>query len=448
MRSIQEGIYYTKGSRPGQSLGIVFLRTKKISKASEIGKVIFNIWNACDSLKKGINPEFQNSDLSYAKHYQDLTILIGYGPKIFDLIGSFKSRPKMFSDLGFSEPMRGGGSIFVHSDLSYHENITENHAANDDIVIQFISDSADVTKQCIVETLRVISQGSKDQIDSPNVSITRSYDGFRRRDDRNWMGFHDGLSNIKHEERKEVIAINGSQVQAEDMWTVEGTFMCFIRMYIDLMRWWKVERNEQELMVGRDKVTGCPLVGINAKTRKNILIKGCPISGTKVVTEEGNEIFRNHPRYGYQLLPAGVTDKPLVYSHISEARKFGVENPTQREKYQIFRQGYEFLEDIESYSEIRAGLNFISFQDSPIRLFNTLANIKDINEINSKISWNTQKNTDKKQDHPVLSFNSYFRVSAAGIFFIPPKNTQEIFPGESIFFTPNEIKNEYGIRKY
>ena len=442
MRSLQEGIYYTKGSRPGQSLGIVFLRTKKSAKASEIGKVISKIWKVCDNLKKGIIPEFQNLNLSYPKHYHDLTVLIGYGPKIFDLDGALKKKPKMFSDLSFSEPNRGGGSVFVQSDLSYHEDVIENHVALDDIVIQCISDNAYVTNQCIVEIWRQLSQTTQDHNYSANLSVTKFYDGFRRGDDRNWMGFHDGLSNIKHEERKDVIAINASQVQPDDRWTIEGTFMGFIRTYVDLPRWWKVERNEQELMVGRDKVTGCPLIGINENTGKNIVMRGCPMPGTKEVTDNGNEIFRNPPRYGYQLLPAGVTDKPLNYSHIAEARKIAREDPAQREKYQIFRQGYEFLENTESYPGIRAGLNFISFQDSPIRLFNTLANIKDEKAINSNFSWNSQKNIQKKRDPPVLRFNSYFRVGAAGIFFVPPKDTQEGFPGESIFFSTDEIKNE------
>ena len=108
-------------------------------------------------------------------------------------------------------------------------------------------------------------------------------------------------------------------------------------------------------MVGRDKVTGCPLIGINENTGKNIVMKGCPKPGTKEVTDDGNEIFRNPPRYGYQLLPAGVTDKPLNYSHIAEARKIAREDPAQREKYQIFRQGYEFLENTESYLELEPG---------------------------------------------------------------------------------------------
>src|SRR4029078_1678745 len=195
------------------------------------------------------------------------------------------------------------------SDLSYDEETSENHVELDDIVVQFISNSAFVTNQGIVEIWRELLDIGKDN--SYDVSITKFYDGFRREDNRNWMGFHDGVSNIKYEERKDIIAINASQVKSSDIWAIGGTFMSFIRMYVDLPSWWKVKRNEQELMVGRDKLNGCPLLGVNETTKKNIVVKGCPVPGTKEVTDDGNEIYRNHPKYGLQILPPGVTDKPL-----------------------------------------------------------------------------------------------------------------------------------------
>ena len=40
-------------------------------------------------------------------------------PKISNIEGALKKKPKMFSDLRLSEPNRGGGSVFVQSDLSY-----------------------------------------------------------------------------------------------------------------------------------------------------------------------------------------------------------------------------------------------------------------------------------------------------------------------------------------
>ena len=433
MRSLQDGIYYTKGSRPGQSMGIIFLRTNKSSRALEIGETIKRIWNTCNNLKKGILKDFKDNNISHPDSYRDLTILIGYSPKIFDLQGAFRKKPILFQEgLVFSEPMMGSSPIYTGSDLQYHEDVTENHASNDDIIIQFIAESSFITNQCIVEVWHELSESRND---AKNISLTKFYDGFRRSDNRNWMGFHDGLSNIKSEERKDVISINQSQVGPGDNWMVDGTFMAFIRIYVDLAKWWQVSRDQQEIMVGRDKVSGCPVTGINETTGKIITMKGCPSPGTKEVTDEGNEIFRNHPKYGFQQLPPGVSDETLKFSHVGEMSRFTKDHVEQKLKYGIFRQGYEFLERIEAYPGLRAGLNFISFQDDPRRLFNTITNAN-MQTNNLKTSWTKESHVNPAR----LKINSYFRVAAAGIFFIPPRISDEIFPGSSIFFPNYNMK--------
>jgi deferrochelatase/peroxidase EfeB len=434
MRSLQEGIYYKKGLRPGQSLGIIFLRVNKTSKASDVGQLLTRIWNTCKNLKRGILGDYNELKIAYPKLYQDLTILIGFGSGIFGLEGTFRKRPSMFSDdIHFEEPTSTGGSLFVGSDLIYQESMVENPIAFDDIVLQFISGSPFITNQCIVEIWHELYRAQREDKNGHALSITRFYDGFRRSDNRNWIGFHDGVSNIKEQERKGVIAINQSQVKLEDSWTIEGTFMGFIRMYIELPNWWNVGRIDQELMVGRDKATGCPLMGINEITGKNIVVKGCPIPGTKEVTDKGNEIYRNHPRYGFQNLPPGVSDERLKFSHIGETRRIQKRSIWQKEQYRVFRQGYEFLEKIELYPGLRAGLNFISFQDNPISLFNILTNLNNDKTSNIKTGWNRKKNENVKR----LKFNTFFKVGAAGIFFVPPFNLEERFPGASIFFSSN-----------
>jgi deferrochelatase/peroxidase EfeB len=436
MRGLQDGIYYKKGCRPGQSVAIMFLRTNKSSSASDIGEIIGNLWETCNDLKNGILNDLKESKIAHPNLYSDLTILIGYGPKIFDLKGAMKKRPHLLSEnLQFKEP-RWGGKLVEGSDLQYDEDISENHAALEDIVIQFISSSPFITNQCVVEIWHTLFQTNVDKQDGDKVSLSKFYDGFRRFDDRNWMGFHDGVSNIKDPERKGILAIDASQVKSEDNWTVGGTFMGFIRMFIDIQSWWSVKRNEQERMVGRDKISGCPLIGVNKTTNRNVIMRGCPIPGTKEITEKGNEIFRNHPQYGSQMLPAGVSDELLKLSHIAEVRNIANERSRQKEQYRIFRQGFEFLEKTDTYPGVRTGLNFISFQDNPIRLFNTLANINNKKSLEMKTSWKKQG----IETSPRFNFNSFFRVGAAGIFFVPPKNTQERFPGAGIFFSTNKMR--------
>ncbi len=96
--------------------------------------------------------------------------------------------------------------------------------------------------QCIVEVWHELTEAMANLDYGNSLSITAFYDGFRRFDDRNWMGFHDGISNIKNEERRDVIAVNQSQVHPEDYWTVDGTFMGFVNVY----RYSKVVETEAE----------------------------------------------------------------------------------------------------------------------------------------------------------------------------------------------------------
>jgi Dyp-type peroxidase family len=429
MRSVQDGIYFKKESRPGDSFGIIFLRANGSLDAAELGQIITRIWDTCIKLKNGA---IKDLEVNYPDFYNDLTVLIGYSPKIFDLSGVLKRKPSMLTDdLNFALPRKGGGLIFRDSDLNYHEDLTENHAALDDIVIQFISNKQYVTHQALVEVWRELSQASNDEVSKNKLSITTFYNGFRRADNRNWTGFHDGVSNLKPEDRENIIFIGQSQVQTEDSWLVKGTFMAFIRIFVDLQNWWKKKTQEQELMVGRMKSTGCPVIGYD-KHNNPVSDKNCPVKGTREVTDKGNEKFRNHPPYGFQRLPQGISDDKLKFSHIGAMKIIKNTTPWQKqfEQNSIYRQGFEFLEQTKPYPGIRAGLNFISFQNDPKRLFHTMTNWKDQKVVKSS-KWNSQDSSQPSR----LQLNSYFAVGAAGLFLVPPFNQNESFPGSSLFFS-------------
>jgi len=427
MGSVQEGIYSKKQSRPGQSLGIIFLRASMTLHAEELGQIIRSIWETCVSLKKGV---IKDLEVDYPDFYKDLTVLIGYSPRVFNLNGVHRKKPNILTDdLSFLPARRGGGLIFPGSDLSYHEDLTDNHAALDDVVIQFISDKQYVTHQALVEVWRGLSQAPEGEAYNDKLGITAFYNGFRRADNRNWTGFHDGVSNIKTEDRENIIFIGQSQVHTDDNWLKNGTFMAFIRIFVDLQEWWKKKTHEQELMVGRLKSTGCPIIGYD-KQNNPISDKNCPVRGTREVTDRGNERFRNHPPYGFQRLSSGISDDKLKFSHIGAMKIIKNLNLWQKgiEQNSIYRQGFEFLEQTNTYPGLRAGLNFISFQNDPRRLFNTLTKWGEQKTVKSS-KWTPQDSSLS----PRLLLNSYFRVGAAGVFLVPPHNDNEIFPGSSIF---------------
>ena len=243
------------------------------------------------------------------------------------------------------------------------------------------------------------------------------------------MGFHDGISNIKSNERKPVIVIGNTPTSSSEDWTTNGTYLTFMRISIDIVKWNKLSVEEQEILVGRDKFSGCPIIGVD-KNNKPIKDKRCPVPGTVEVTDKGNEGFREHPQYDVQKNLQGVSDNVLLHSHVGSTRK-AVDIPAwKKESFRIFRQGFEFLEPSDTSPGFRAGLNFVSFQNTPERMMGSL---KD---------WQTQNGYRQGVKTLSHSMNQYLFVRAAGIFFVPPIKAGDVFPGSNIFLDSNdEIAN-------
>jgi deferrochelatase/peroxidase EfeB len=229
------------------------------------------------------------------------------------------------------------------------------------------------------------------------------------------MGFYDGISNLKSEEREQVIFIQKKKYI--DDWLVKGTYMVFLRIAIDLRSWWSTQISEQELMIGREKSTGCPITRVDSHG-KPIVDPGCPLPGTKNVTERRNSLFRDYHVSSRSDVSSNL-DK-LNYSHIRTIRNFENIPSWDASSFRIFRQGFEFLEKSDSRAGFIAGLNFISFQNTPERLFGALT------------SWRKGK---QFESDPTFfpGINGFLRVLSAGIFLVPPNRREEIFPGSSIF---------------
>ncbi len=415
---IQNGIYYNKKQTPGASLCAVFLRASASSDATGIGKILSKLWNVYEDLKNGVVKDLpQNSRNRLAGN---LSILIGYGPATFKIKGTRLSKPDELSDeWRFNSPWaKGGGPIMDEVGLSYASDITENPISNDHVMLQFIGNSELITQRAVVETWKLL----RDNPDGKDALHMKTfYTGFKRADMRNWLGFHDGVSNMMTNERLGAIAINKSSVALADNWTINGTYLVFMRIAIDLDIWDKIGRKYQERIVGRDKITGCPLIGVD-KNDNNISMKGCPIPGTFEVFEKGNEHFRTHPPYGNQINLHGISDQTLTQSHIGRAYKIDNVPSWNNKSSRIFRQGFDFLESINTSPFIRVGLNFISFQGSTKRL----SGILKYGLGKANFGGNPEK--------PFLGENNLLSVRAAGMFLVPPYDERDAFPGQRIFW--------------
>ena len=219
------------------------------------------------------------------------------------------------------------------------------------------------------------------------------------------------MSNLKSDERLGVIAIKRSPQPAEQ-WIEGGTYLAFLRTAVDLTSWRGLSRQQQELLVGRDKLSGCPLESRDAQGNP-VARSGCPVTGTREVIDPGNEAFRE---------PTNVRDPILSQSHVQRANHH-VGPVNDRNSLRIFRQGYEFLEPLEMAPGFRVGLNFVSFQDTAQRLFRMLA----------QDGWLGRTNFGGDPNAPLPGTDQLLSVRAGGVFLVPPVVAGEPFPGASIF---------------
>ena len=416
---LQNGIFYLDTPTIGNSCSFVFIRAGFGSNASEIGEGLVKLWTMLKNLERGIVNDLKGVNKRHL-HPGNLTTLIGYGPEIFSINDVKKQKPlNLTEEAVFKLPsLSGGGPIIQDSDILYSKDIFKNDGQFEHIILQFVADDEFITNRASFETWKLLSKLQNSQGNN-TLYITRIFTGFQRDDGRNWFGFHDGVSNLPSKDRLQVISIARKDVVDKDFWTINGTYMAFLRIEFDVNEWGKVKETDQSIIIGRDKITGCPLIGVD-NNKQPIKDNRCPVRGTFEVLEKGNEIFREHAPFGKQrYIPLGASDNLLKKSHV------GVANPTDEQSdrtnsYRIYRQGFEFLEPIGSYPGFRVGLNFVSYQKSPKRLFNILKHSADKNKLTHSLA-------------ELPSFETFFSVRTAGMFIVPPFQENEPFPGAGIF---------------
>jgi Dyp-type peroxidase family len=420
-KKVQEGIFYDKMREfkkyGNYSYAILFLKILDGSKAEGVVIELNNIWKMYGQLKKGKVASLDKCNVPN----RGLSVLIGYGPEVFKIAGVKKTIPKDFAGAQFLPSMKGK-PILPGCGINYSKRSCQNLGVSEHIAIQFISGTQLGTYRAIVETWHLLN-------DEPKVEhclqLTNFINGFQRDDGRSWLGFHDEVSNMKDEkERREAIAIHrtSNQLKPDDFWTEGGTYMGFLRTEIDIDAWNRIERKGQELIIGRDKRSGSPIVGIDEK--------GDTIVAEGYVGQDPAEFydtkFHEHPDYlktsrlsNTKGIDIDKSKNVLIQSHIGRTRhmsNIGSKDPTSR---RIYRQGFEFIEPIPNETKpFRVGLNFISFQNDPRRLIFILTDPR----------WMGKSNF----GGPNGIFNKkILSILSAGMFFVPA--AEKPFPGYSLF---------------
>lgn len=403
---LQEGIYHAPGQRPRANLALLFLRGRQGYPATEVYRDLSEIWRILQDLRGGVVRSLPGVTVPAA----GLSVLVGYGYNIFDVPGALKSRPAALEDaFRFLRPSASGGGAFLPgSGLQYAKDIYAN-LATEDISLQFIADTQLAVNRPIVEIETFLRS-----VSDPAIEVASVYHGFNREDGRSWIGFHDGVSNIPSHQRWKAMEIKTSG------WTKGGTYMTFIRLGIDLSSWERIDQRRQNVVVGRDKTSGCPFTGVDASGSPVTAI-GCPITGSRDIFDPANANFK-------EPTAPSAGDTTIIESHVQRANNAHSTDWASKSSLRVYRQGYEFLEAINvGPSRIEVGLNFISFQDHPERIFRVLTQDGWLGATNFGGEVNSQ--------NPDVGLRDLLTVRAAGNFLIPPVVEDGRIPGYAIFTT-------------
>jgi deferrochelatase/peroxidase EfeB len=204
-----------------------------------------------------------------------------------------------------------------------------------DLLLALSADQPDV----LLHALRQLMRRTRD-----NLVLHWMLDGYNRpdakpvpgrTDNRNLLGFKDGTANLDITDKAlmdELIWVGADD--GEPAWAVGGSYQAvrIIRMFVEF--WDRTPLNEQQKIIGRDKLSGAPL---------------------------GQDRETDDP--GYAEDPGG-RHVPLD-AHIRKANPRTAETAGSR----ILRRGFNFSRGFDNAGRLDQGLAFVSYQKSLTRGF-------------------------------------------------------------------------------
>ncbi|RVQ59543.1 peroxidase [Sinorhizobium medicae] len=399
LAELPRGIYWDKGQMPPRCYAIAILRADQKATAAGIDKALAALAGLWNDLRVGGMPTLQGATTPSSS----FEWLLGYGRKAFEIAGSKHPVPRKLrppNSFNSVDP-QGGGLAIDGSGLKFAEGIAQN-PATEQFCVQFTGDTPLSIARAIVETSLLLESMREPVTGKAPLMVSASFTGFNREDRRSWLDFHDGLSNLQSgAERRSVIEARPQGLAKSDKWLAGGTYMAFIRLRIDIRLWRTLTKDMQESLVGRTKISGCPVVAIDSG---GVVVADplCPAHGTSEV-----DAAPDNARF---LEPPDAVDEKSRLSHVQRANHHIV-------RQRVYRQGYEFFENSALGRPLEVGLNFVSFQENPDRLFFML----------KTETWLGKTNFGGWAGPEIL------HVVAGAIFVCPPIVEGETYPGASTF---------------
>lgn len=332
--SLQTGIYLAE--RPPKAFLFTVIDIEPGCTGLAAARAIERMWEMLAELRGGTVRDLQatrDGERDAGIETETFDALLGYGASFFAPERGLTEavRPALLALLGD----RGG----PFASLRWAPGVAP-RSGEGDLCVQLTGNDTHAVSRAAVEIWKLAVD------EALPLAIRESHAGFARDDRRSWIGFHDGVSNIRKSQRRAAVECPG-----DPEWNRGGTYLAFLRCEVDLAGWRTLTREQQEILVGRDKLTGCALEGVDLEGAAPVPrpFPGCPATADATALERDS--FDDPPETG---------DPVVEASHIHRANQNRAE-PTTPAAHRIFRQGFEYIEGIGPGGP-RLGLNFVSFQ--------------------------------------------------------------------------------------
>lgn len=398
--ALQEGIYLERSTPPPPAWRSLFLDVATGAAPAQARDAVAAVTALLTGLQRGQMPDLaarRKDEASGSIPANTFTFLLGYGASFFD---HEQHDPPLTSGQRPRHLVRLRRSGPAFPQIPWNTDAPVGHGGEADLVVQFTGVSEHAVDRAAVEVSKLI-----DDQQLPLITAG-TYDGFLRDDGRSWIGFHDGVSNIEPSQRLAAVACAG-----DPDWNKGGTYLAFLRIQVDLKAWRGLSVAAQEAIVGRDKLTGCPLEAVDTEGElRPQPIAGCPLPA--------DPDWQLHDAY---FNPPETDDRLVEVSHIHRVNQNRGAGTTTA-GHRIFRQGYEYLEDLTADGPC-LGLNFVSFQNDMQQLQQVLGLDGWLGDVN--FGGPTDPSPGEPQPIKLMS------LRAGGFYAVPPQATP--FPGADLF---------------
>jgi Dyp-type peroxidase family len=336
---LQPGIYVGRGRRPPPHFRLVLLDVASGVGPDAVVDALAETDAMLRVLPEGRVRELQGQPAEHAgassAQFAGLEHLIGFGRRLFD--DRVHGQPQVAVERpDYLSYLPDDGPFPALRWVNGHDGRNRGEA---DVALQLTGEHPSGVNCAAVEIWKLLAD-----LGGP-LHVVATFGGFSRHDGRGWLEFHDGVSNIEPSQRE------GALVAPSDPeWMAGGTYMAFMRLAIDLPAWRSRSRTDQELIVGRDKLTG----GALTATEQDTDGRNRPVAATPPGDDATDRQLSDH------IDPPQTTDRLVEASHIHRANQNRA-SPSAPGAFRIFRQGYDYLDEVEG-DRPRLGLNFVSFQ--------------------------------------------------------------------------------------